>query len=60
MAMRAPGTRRASDWQEEEDLPAPGGLGQNGSWAGSAARERQVGFSLSFILSVFYFVILFF
>ena len=25
---RASGTRRASDWREEEDLPAPGGLGR--------------------------------
>ena len=27
-AVRASGTRYASDWREEEDLPAPGGLGQ--------------------------------
>ena len=26
VAVRASGTRRASDWREEEDLPAPGGL----------------------------------
>ena len=28
VAVRASGTRYASDWQEEEDLPAPGGLGR--------------------------------
>ena len=40
----ASGTRRASDWREEEDLPAPGGLGRPDGLPG----ERQVSaFSLS-------------
>ena len=48
MAVRASGTRYASDWREEEDLPAPGGLGRPDGLLG----ERQV--------SVFYFFVFFF
>ena len=44
VAVHAPGTRCASDWREEEDLPAPGGLG----WADGLPGERQVS-SFSFI-----------
>ena len=38
VAVRASGTRRASDWREEEDLPAPHGLGRPDGLPG----ERQV------------------
>ena len=49
--VRASGTRCASDWREEEDLPAPGGLGRPDGLPG----ERQVSaFSLSLLfVSVF-------
>ena len=51
VAVRASGTRCASDWREEEDLPAPGGLGRPDGLPG----ERQVSaFSLSLLfVSVF-------
>ena len=51
VAVRASGTRYASDWREEEDLPAPGGLGRPDGLPG----ERQVSaFSLSLLfVSVF-------
>ena len=48
MAVRASGTRYASDWREEEDLPAPGGLGQPDGLPGKA----QVLLSFS-LISVF-------
>ena len=47
VAVRASGTRCASDWREEEDLPAPGGLGRPDGLPG----ERQV--SLSYFLFSF-------
>ena len=51
MAVRALGTRCASDWREEEDLPAPGGLCRPDGLLG----ERQVSaFSLPLLfVSVF-------
>ena len=51
VVVRASGTRCASYWREEEDLPAPGGLGQPDGLPG----ERQVSaFSLSLLfVSVF-------
>ena len=54
MAVRASGMRYASDWREEEDLPAPGGLGRPDGLPG----ERQVSagrFSVLFFVSVLYF-----
>ena len=50
-AVHALGTHCASDWREEEDLPAPGGLGSPDGLPG----ERQVSaFSLSLLfVSVF-------
>ena len=51
MAVRASGTRYASDWREEEDLPAPGGLGRPDGLPGKA----QVLLSFS-LISIFYFL----
>ena len=49
VAVRASGTRCASDWREEEDLPAPGGLGRPDGLPGKA----QVLLSFS-LISLFY------
>ena len=46
-AVRASGTRCASDWREEEDLPAPGGLGQPDGLPGGL---RYVGGQVSRLL----------
>ena len=50
MAARASGTRCASNWQEEEDLSAPGGLGRPDGLPGGL---RQVGGQVSLALFLF-------
>ena len=57
VAVHALGTRYASDWREEEDLPAPGGLGRPDGLPG----ERQVSagrFSVLFFCFSFLFLLL--
>ena len=54
MAVRASGTRYASDWREEEDLPAPGGLGRPDGLPGKA--QVLLSFSLISLISLFYFL----
>ena len=51
--LRASATRRASDWREEEDLPAPGGLGQPDGLPGNSLT-----LCLFLILSIFLFLFL--
>ena len=57
MAVRASGTRYASDWREEEDLPAPGGLCQPDGLPGGLC---QVGGQVTslFVFYLFLFCVL--
>ena len=54
VAMGASGTRCASYWREEEDLPAPGGLGRPDGLPGDYSSRPQVGAGKSYC-SVLYF-----